>query len=77
MPENIVSGLSSEITRVSLKAERWRRDMAELGKHGKGMAFGLAVMEAAIQRGRDALARGDTMAMLAAYQPLKDYSDDD
>lgn len=79
MSENLVSGLSNEITRVSLKAQRWREQyLPELGEQAAvGMRLSLSIMEGEIAAARDALASGDILKMMPAYQSLKDYSDDD
>ncbi len=74
---NMVIGLSDQITRVSAKAERWRGYMKEMPEMAQGMSIGLKVMEAEIDRARKALASGDLLQMIPAYHELKGYSDDD
>lgn len=75
-PTNLVSALSDEITRVSLKAQRWR-DMIQKHSGLHGMTLGLRAMEIQINKARRALGTGDPLEMLPAYQALKEYSDDD
>lgn len=77
MSENLVSGLSGEIERVSNKAQRWRSMMEDHPSLAGGMSLGLSVMDATLKAARDALASGDPLTMMPAYLSLKDYSDDD
>ena len=42
-----------------------------------GMGVTLKIMEGELQAARDALASGDILKMMPAYQSLKEYSDDD
>lgn len=78
MAENLVSGLSAQIERVSNKAQRWHGYMKDMGPQGAvGMGVTLKIMEGELQTARDALASGDILKMMPAYQSLKEYSDDD
>lgn len=76
--ENLVSGLSAQIERVSNKAQRWDGYLARLPEHHRmGMAFTLQIMRVELETAREAMRSGDIQKMMAAYQTLKDYSDDD
>lgn len=77
MGENLVIGLSDQITRVSAKAERWRKMMREHPDLTRGLEIGLTIMEAEIKTARAALAGGDPLQMIPAYEALEAYSDDD
>jgi hypothetical protein len=75
--ENLVGGLSGEIERVALKAQRWRDMMAEHPSLAGGMKLGLAVMESQLADARKALNGGDPLEMMPALQALRDYDSDD
>lgn len=77
MADTLAEALPREIARISAKRELW----LDLAKASPGMAPGIsittALMQAEINRAVKACASGDVVEMLAAYQALKDYSDDD
>lgn len=74
-PTTLADALPAEIKRVTAIKERWQ-ELAREHDMGPGMQLYINIMQAEIDRGVQALASGDVVAMLAAHQALADYSDD-
>lgn len=76
MTDTLADALPREIARVTAKKERWQ---AYLRDHdmGPGMQLSINIMQTEIERAVRASASGDVTEMLAAYEALRDYSDDD
>ena len=72
---SLAEGLPAEIKRIQAKREEWLeyQKQAEGGPHGGAMSFapGLAIMQMEIDEGVAALASGDVVRMLRAYEVLK------
>lgn len=81
MSESIGTGLPKQIERIAAKRERWlgyQRDMETMrAGSGAGMALTIALMKVQLDAAHEAIASGDIQKMMAAYQDLADYSDDD
>lgn len=77
---SLAEELPKEIERVQAKRERWLgyQKMAEGQPHGGATSFApaLAMMKAEIDEGVAALASGDVVRMLRAFEALKENSDD-
>lgn len=72
----LADALPREIARVTAKKERWQNMLREHDM-GPGMQFTINIMQSKIERGVQALASGDVLEMLRAYENLKDYDDND
>jgi hypothetical protein len=68
--------LPAEIKRIQAKRERWLGYAKDAGPVAS-FNPALMMMQMAIDEGVAALASGDVVRMIAAYQTLKDYGDDD
>ena len=77
MTDTLADALPREISRVSAKRDRWRNMIKEHPELGPGMQFTIAIMQAEIDRAILVCTSGDVVEMMASYQALKDYSDDD
>lgn len=81
MADTLGDALPREIKRVQQKKERWVEYAAEMERMSPGSAMGMKltmnIMQVHIDAGVAALASGDVVAMLAAHEELKSYSDDD
>ncbi len=73
---SLAEALPTEIKRVTAKKERWQSMMSEYDM-GPGMQFSINLMQVEIDKGLDALAGGNVIEMLFAYEALKDYDDND
>lgn len=62
---NLAEGLRDEMRRC--------RKLLEVYREIPGGAFGAALIEESIEAAEDAQASGDVVAMLSAYQRLKDH----
>ena len=76
----LADALPKEIKRVQEKIYRWKgyeKDMK--GMPGNPIMFGpaIAMMQAEVNEGIDALASGDVARMINAFKNLKSNSDDD
>jgi hypothetical protein len=76
MTDTLADALPREIARVTAKKERWQGYQRDHNM-GPGMQLSINMMQIEIEQAVKALASGDVTEMLAAYQSLKDYSDDD
>ena len=80
MTKTLADELPAEIKRVQQKREAWLgyQKRAEGQPHGGAMSFapGLAMMQMEIDEGISALASGDVVRMLRAYEALKENDDD-
>jgi hypothetical protein len=77
MNMSLAEALPQEIARVSAKRDRWRDMMKEHPSLAPGMSLTVAIMQVEIDQAVKACVSGDVLEMMAAYQSLKDYSDDD
>lgn len=81
MADTLGDALPREIKRVQQKKERWIEYAAEMERMTPGSSIGMkltmSMMQIHIDAGVHALASGDVVAMLAAHEDLKLYSDDD
>jgi hypothetical protein len=81
MTDTLGDALPREIKRVQEKKERWVGYAADMERSmpgsSAGMRFTMQIMQAHIDAGVASLASGDVVAMLAVYEELKSYSDDD
>lgn len=81
MTDTLADALPREIKRVQEKKERWIGYAAEMEKMSPGSSVGMKltmnIMQVHIDAGVAAAASGDVVAMLAAHEDLKSYSDDD
>lgn len=68
--------LPDEIERVSAKRERWRRYADEM-ETGVAFAPGIALMTAAIDEAKAALASDDAIRAIMAYRALKRFVSQD
>jgi hypothetical protein len=69
--------LLNEIERVSAKRERWRGYCKNMPAISAGMQLGIAMMGAAIDAAKDAIANSDAVASIAALETLRGYDDED
>ena len=81
MSDSLATALPKQIERIAAKKQRWigyQKDMDKIQKGaGAGMGLTIAVMDLQLKAAHDAIASGDIEKMMAAYQDLADYSDDD
>jgi hypothetical protein len=76
MTDTLADALPREIARVTAKKERWIGYMRDHDM-GPGMQFSINIMAAEIDEAIKACATGDVVAMMAALESLRGYSDDD
>lgn len=76
MTDTLAGALPREIARVTAKKERWQQMMREHDM-GPGMQFSINIMQVEIERAIEACASGDVAQMMAAYEALKGYDDND
>lgn len=81
MTNTLGDALPREIKRVQEKKERWIGYAADMERSmpgsSAGMKFTMGIMQVQIDAAVAALASGDVVAMLAAHDALKGYSDED
>ena len=77
---NLVAAILDQIERVVAKRERWRgyaKDQEDAGSFASAITPAIALMTAAIDAGKTALAEDDVIKSLRAYEDLKGFDDDD
>jgi len=81
MIDTLGDALPREIKRIQEKKERWLGYAADQERMAPGSSAGMkitmSVMQVQIDAAVAALASGDVASMVAAYEELKGYSDDD
>lgn len=73
---SLAEALPEQIKRITAKKERWQKMMVD-NDMGPGMQFSINIMQAEIDAAVEALASGDVVKTMIAYQALADYNDDD
>lgn len=72
---SVGSELPKELERVTALRERWRGYAKEMNA-GSSFAPGIFLMTRAINGATEALATGDVISMIRAYEDLRGFGDD-